>query len=178
MASLALTFEEEEDNEDDSVQEDIKEIEEEIMKELKPQLRMLSLYERYINVESDNAYTTTIGIVERAKDLPNEYDSIMKKALFASKSVGNIYLDDELRQAHDDIEQQALNLLSNIVTDGMSQKAEELDKDTLRSFLKSYEKMRESEKRMIAEGYDEKHFTKGRMYARLLKNFAKQSDPT
>ena len=51
----------------------------------------------------------------------------------------------------------------------------ELDRDTLRSLLKSYEKLRESEKRMIALGYNEKHFTKGKMYARLLKNFAAKS---
>ena len=41
--------------------------------------------------------------------------------------------------------------------------------------MKSYEKLRESEKRMVAMGYDEKHFTKGRMYARLLKNFAQSA---
>ena len=35
---------------------------------------MLSLYERYINQVSDNAYTQAIGIVDKAKELPIEYD--------------------------------------------------------------------------------------------------------
>ena len=73
-------------------------------------------------------------------------------------------------------------MLSSMVSGGSGQKADELDKDTLRSFLKSYERLRESEKRMVAMGYDDKHFTKGRMYARLLKNFAQsaqtQQDPS
>ena len=58
------------------------------MKQMKPQLRMLALYERYINIESDSAYTTAIGVIQKAKELPDEYDSVMKKSIYAQKSVG------------------------------------------------------------------------------------------
>lgn len=64
------------------------------MKEMRPSLRMLSLYERYINTDSNNAYTTTIGIVEKAKELPQEYDSVMKHSFYSSKPIGSIYEDD------------------------------------------------------------------------------------
>ena len=73
------------------------EIEEEVTAELKPQLRMLSLYERYINEESGGAYTDTIGIIEKAKDLPPEYDTVMRKAIFGTKTAGDVFRDDELR---------------------------------------------------------------------------------
>ena len=53
-----------------------------------------------------------------------------------------------------------------------------LNKDTLRSFLQGYERLREREKSMIAQGYNDKHFTKGRLYARLLKTFAKRAEAT
>ena len=58
---------------------------------------MLSLYERYINVESAGTYTDTIGIIEKAKDLPPEYDQVMRKAILGAKTQGDVFRDDELR---------------------------------------------------------------------------------
>lgn len=70
---------------------------------------MLSLYERYINEESGGAYTDSIGIIEKAKDLPPEYDQVMRKAIFGTKTAGDVFKDDELRQAHGLIEEQTIN---------------------------------------------------------------------
>lgn len=53
-----------------------------------------------------------------------------------------------------------------------------LNKETLRQFLSGYERLREREKAMISLGYNDKHFTKGRLYARLLKTFAKRAEAT
>lgn len=58
---------------------------------------MLSLYERYINQVSDNAYTQAIGIVDKAKELPIEYDSVMKKMHLKNKRLDEIMADDQLR---------------------------------------------------------------------------------
>ena len=92
LRDLALSYDE--DGNDEAVQEDVKEIEKEITDELKPNLRMLSLYERYINVESKSLYTETIGLVEKAKALPAEYDIVLQKSICASKSLENILADE------------------------------------------------------------------------------------
>ena len=66
---------------------------------------MLSLYERYINTESNSLYTETIGLVDKAKALPAEYDIVLQKSICASKPLAHILADEQLLQVHTQIEE-------------------------------------------------------------------------
>ena len=67
LASLALEFESDDEDEEDSVKNDIKAITNEIMKEMNPNLRKLAFYERYVHPESNLEISKSIGILNLTK---------------------------------------------------------------------------------------------------------------
>ena len=47
--------------------------------------------------------------------------------------------------------------------------------DTMRQYLACYEKLRDNEKRLIADGFNDKLLSRGKIYGKLIKIFATRS---
>ena len=69
-------------------------------------------------------------------------------------------------------------MLISVVAEGdKRQQAIHLNMDSMRKFLASYEQVRSCEKKLVAEGYQEKYFIKNRKnYGQLIKLFAQRSE--
>lgn len=117
---------------------------------MKPTARKLAIYEAYSELESQHAYTETIGLVHRANDLPPEFDSNVKAIFSMNKPFVDIYNDQKLKVAKDQIEEQAVNLLSEMITEGdKNSKPVDLSVVSMKNFLISYEQLRNREKHLI-----------------------------
>ena len=79
----------------------VERIERRMVVAMKPTVRKVAIFEAYSNFESKHAYTKTIGLVHKATDLPEEFDSKVKAIFKASKPVYDIYNEQKLRAAKD-----------------------------------------------------------------------------
>jgi hypothetical protein len=82
-----------------------------------------------------------------------------------------------LTQAKAVVEENIVNMLSSIIKEGEKRKkAIHLEMASLRDFFESCELLRKCEKKLIAEGFQDKHFEKQRNhYQELIKLFAQRS---
>lgn len=79
--------------------------------------------------------------------------------------------DIELMNLRDLIEQNTVTMLSMLVTEADKKKLPiELNHEAMLKFLGDYEQVRDREKRLMAEGYPEKHLNRGTqlVYGRLI----------
>ena len=78
------------------------------------------------------------------------------------------------------IEDDTVTMLSMLITEADKKKLPiELNHESMLKLLINYEQMRDKEKRLIAEGFPEKHMNRGsKVYGRLIKIFAARSEVT
>lgn len=79
---------------------------------MKPTARKLALFEAYANLESNHGYTKTIGLANTATDLPVEIDTKVRGCFSLNRPFLDIYSDQKLKIAKDQIEEQSMNLLT------------------------------------------------------------------
>jgi hypothetical protein len=144
---------------------------------MKPTARRLALFEAYANFESNHSYTKTIGLANTATDLPQEIDTKVRGVFSINRAFLDIYSDQKLKIAKDQIEEQSINLLTKVIAENdKSNKPVEISLEQMKSFLLSYEQLRQCEKRLVAKGHSERLFTRGKIYGRLIKIFATRSE--
>ena len=85
--------------------------------------------------------------------------------------MNDIRKDIELSRLRSSIEDDTVTMISLIISEADKKKLPiELHHDNMLTFLKNYDQMQDREKRLIAEGYPEKHTTQGsKVYSRLIK---------
>ena len=86
----------------------------------------------------------------------------------------------ELNRIRSVIEDDTVTMLGLLVTEADKKKLPiELNHESMLKFLVNYEQMQDREKRLMAEGYPERHTSKGsKMYARLIKIFTERAEAT
>jgi len=71
---------------------------------MKPNLKNLTLFETYGNLQSQGAYTKVIGLVPKIKELPFEFARKVKIIFNAAKTPSDIAKDLEMTKARAAIE--------------------------------------------------------------------------
>ena len=66
---------------------------------MKNNVKNLALFEKFGNTNSNSAYTKAIGLVQKAKELPIEYDKIVKTIFNSVKKEKDIVADTAMTNA-------------------------------------------------------------------------------
>ena len=131
---------------------------------MKPNLKNLALYEAYGNFpqKSNGEYTKTIGLVNRIKEIPNDYHKVYQAVFNKAKTVIDIAAEVELTRVRSLIEENVVNMLASVVSEGDKQKMPVfLGAQSISAFMASYTELRQCEKRLVNDGYPKKFLNKG-----------------
>ena len=81
-------------------------------------MKSLALYEKFGNTQSNNGYTKAIGLVSKAKELPEEYDKIVKTIFNSVKQEKDVFADAEISQVNKAIEIDLVKMISSAIVEG------------------------------------------------------------